>query len=63
MAAHETVMASIPHAMSCAAIYSLMFASGYWIYGRTAAASALTAIALVAGLAIFPILKHLNSNS
>ena len=47
--------------VSCAAIYSFMFAVGCWIYGRAAAAAALTALALAAGLALFPVMKRLDN--
>ena len=59
---HDVAWGMLAMTVSCVAIYSLMFASGFWIYGRTAAASALTALALGAGLAIFPILKRLGDN-
>ena len=39
-----------------------MFASGYWIYGRTGIASAMTAIAALSGIGLFPILYRLNDN-
>ncbi len=35
--------------LGCVLIYSIMFATGYWIYGRTTQALVLTAIAFVSG--------------
>ena len=57
---HDIAWGLLAMTVSCVAIYSLMFASGCWIYGRPAAASALTALALVASLALFPIMKRLG---
>ena len=58
---HDIAWGMLAMTVSCVAIYSLMFASGCWIYGRAAAAAALTAIALASGLLLFPILKRLNA--
>ncbi|MGB5371314.1 MAG: sodium:solute symporter family protein [Flavobacteriaceae bacterium] len=35
--------------LGCVLIYSIMFATGYWIYGRTTSAMVLTAVAFVSG--------------
>ncbi len=35
--------------LGCVLIYTIMFATGYWIYGRTTPAMILTAVAIVAG--------------
>ncbi len=35
--------------LGCVLIYAIMFATGYWIYGRTTQALVLTAIAIVSG--------------
>ena len=47
--------------VASACIYAMMFASGYWIYGRVALAATMTAVAAVSGLALFPIMRRLNS--
>ena len=39
----------------------MMFASGYWIYGRVALAATLTVVAAASGLALFPIMRRLTS--
>jgi hypothetical protein len=38
----------------------MMFAAGYWIYGKALLASAMTVVSVVAGCALSPILKKLN---
>jgi len=35
--------------LGCVLIYTIMFATGYWIYGRTTPAIVLTAVAIVSG--------------
>ena len=49
--------------VGCLGAYALMFAVGYWIYGRMVMASAMTVLALGAGLVLIPILKRLNQSS
>jgi hypothetical protein len=46
--------------VACVAIYSMMFAVGYWIYGKVPLASMMTVISVIAGCALCPILKKLN---
>ena len=46
--------------VGCLGAYALMFAVGYWIYGRMVMASAMTAVAVIAGIAIMPVLKRIN---
>ena len=58
---HDIAWGMLAMTVSCIAIYALMFASGYWIYGRTAIAAVMTSVAIVSGLALLPILKNLNS--
>ena len=57
---HDIAWGLLAMTVACACVYSLMFASGYWIYGKVALASAMTALAAVTGVALFPILKQLN---
>jgi len=57
---HDIAWGMLAMTVSCVAVYAMMFASGFWIYGRTVLASAMTAIAIVAGLALVPILRRLN---
>ena len=59
---HDIAWGMLAMTISCIAIYALMFASGYWIYGCTTIAAVMTAVAVVSGLALLPVLKHLNSN-
>lgn len=39
-------------ALGCASIYSALFATGYWIYGRTGPAVVLTLLGVVSGIAL-----------
>jgi hypothetical protein len=39
----------------CAAVYCAIFATGFWLYGQTAYASALTLIAAISVLLLFNI--------
>jgi len=57
---HDIAWGLLAMSVACVCIYAMMFASGYWIYGRTTIASVMTAIAVVSGLALIPILKNLN---
>ena len=57
---HDIAWGLLAMSIASAAIYSMMFAAGFWIYGRTLAAAALTALAVVAGLALIPTIRHLN---
>ena len=60
---HDIAWGLLATTVASFAIYALMFAAGLWIYGRTLAASALTAFAVAAGIAIIPVLKRLNNKS
>ena len=57
---HDIAWGMLAMTVSCVAIYALMFASGYWLYGRTALAAVLTAVAVAFGLALIPVLRKLN---
>ena len=57
---HDVAWGMLAMTVSCVAIYALMFASGYWLYGRTALAAVLTAVAVAFGLALIPVLRKLN---
>lgn len=59
---HDIAWGLLAMTVACICIYAMMFASGYWIYGRTGIASAMTVIAIVAGIALVPILRQLNDN-
>lgn len=59
---HDVAWGMLAMTVSCAAVYALMFASGYWIYGRFALAAALTVAAAAFGLALIPILKRLGGS-
>ena len=58
---HDIAWGLLAMTVACVCVYAMMFASGYWIYGRTGLASAMTAIAAVAGAALVPILRQLNA--
>jgi Na+/proline symporter len=58
---HDIAWGMLAMTVACVAIYSMMFAAGYWIYGRPVVASVMTAVAVVAGCVLCPILKNLNS--
>ena len=58
---HDIAWGLLAMTVACVCVYALMFAVGLWIYGRTAPASALTAVAALSGLALRPILKKLNN--
>ena len=60
---HDIAWGLLAMTVACVCVYAMMFASGFWIYGRTGIASAMTAIAVVSGIGLFPILKKLNSNN
>jgi Na+/proline symporter len=58
---HDIAWGMLAMSLSCAAIYSMMFAVGYWIYAKTPVASVMTAISAVTGIMLIPVLKKLNS--
>ena len=43
-------------------IYSIMFATGYWIYGRTTQAIVLTVISIISGVLLIKAWNRLKSN-
>ena len=57
---HDIAWGLLAMTVACVCIYAMMFASGYWIYGRTAIAATMTAVAVASGIALIPILKNLN---
>ena len=59
---HDIAWGLLAMTVACACVYAMMFAAGYWIYGRCAIASVMTGIAAVAGILLFPILGKLNEN-
>ena len=58
---HDIAWGLLAMSVASAGIYSMMFAAGYWIYGRPLIASVMTAVAVFAGCMLCPILKNLNS--
>jgi len=48
--------------LGVALIYSLMFATGYWIYGRTTSAMILSGVALVSGLLLIKAWGKMKNN-
>ena len=59
---HDIAWGLLAMTVSSAAIYALMFATGFWIYGRTTLAVTMTTVAVVAGLALCPIMKQMTDN-
>ncbi len=57
---HDIAWGLLAMTVASACIYAMMFASGYWIYGRFALAASMTAVAAVSGAALVPILRRLN---
>ena len=48
--------------LGVALVYALMFATGYWIYGKTTSALILTAIAAVAGVLLLRAWGRMKAN-
>lgn len=46
--------------VGCLGAFALMFAVGYWVYGRMGIAAAMTALALASGIAMIPILRKMK---
>jgi len=46
--------------VACLSVYSAMFASGYWIYGKTLGASVMTVVAVVSAFALLKVWRKLN---
>ena len=60
---HDIAWGLLAMTLACACVYAMMFAVGYWIYGRCAIASVMTAVAVVAGVLLFPVLRKLNASA
>ena len=58
---HDIAWGLLAMTLASAAVYAAMFAVGFWIYSRTVPAAAMTALSAVAGVALVPTLKRLNS--
>jgi magnesium-transporting ATPase (P-type) len=58
---HDIAWGLLAMTVASAGIYAMMFAAGYWIYGRVPVASVMTIAAVVFCGLLFPILKKLNS--
>ncbi len=48
--------------LGCVLIYSIMFATGYWIYGKTTLAMILTVVAVISGFLLVKAWGRLKSN-
>ncbi|HEA19853.1 MAG TPA: Na+:solute symporter [Pricia antarctica] len=48
--------------LGCVLIYSIMFATGYWIYGRTTSAMVLSGIAIVAAILLIKAWNKMKTN-
>ena len=57
---HDIAWGLLAMTVACVCIYAMMFASGFWIYGKTALAATMTAVAALSGVALVPVLKNLN---
>ena len=60
---HDIAWGLLAMTFACACVYAMMFAVGYWIYGRFVIASVMTIVAAVAGIALVPVLSRLNSTT
>ena len=58
---HDIAWGLLAMTVASLAIYTAMFAVGYWIYAETLRASIMTAISVVSAVALFPILRRLNA--
>ena len=58
---HDIAWGLLAMTVASAGIYAMMFAAGYWIYGRVPVAFVMTIAAVVFCGLLFPILKKLNS--
>lgn len=59
---HDIAWGMLAMTLASAAVYSAMFATGYWIYGKTTLAIIMTVAFVVCGVPLFPILKRLNGS-
>jgi len=57
---HDIAWGMLAMTVACLCVYAMMFASGFWIYGRVTAAAAMTAVSACAGVVLFPIIRRLN---
>ena len=48
--------------LGCVLIYSIMFATGYWIYGRTTSAMILTVVAVISGFLLVKAWNRMKDN-
>ncbi|HMB64471.1 MAG TPA: hypothetical protein VKN36_15430 [Eudoraea sp.] len=48
--------------LGCVLIYSIMFATGYWIYGRTTSAMVLTLVAAISGFLLVKAWNRMKDN-
>ena len=59
---HDIGWGLLAMTLACLAVYSAMFAAGYWIYGDTALAATMTVVAVVSGVALWRTWQKLNDN-
>ena len=59
---HDIGWGLLAMTLACLAVYSAMFAAGYWIYGDTALAATMTVVAVVSGFALWRAWQKLNDN-
>lgn len=57
---HDIAWGLLAMSVACLAVYSAMFCAGYWIYGEAVLASVMTAVAVVASIALLVIWRKLN---
>jgi len=57
---HDIAWGVLAMFLTCAAVYSAMFAAGYWIYGETVLAIVTTSTFAVSTAAVIPVVKRLN---
>ena len=57
---HDIAWGLLATSVACLAIFSAMFAVGYWIYGETVAAVVMTAVFATSSISLMPVMKKLN---
>lgn len=57
---HDIAWGLLAMTVASGGVYSMMFASGFWIYGRVTVASVMTILAIASGIVLIPIMRQLK---
>lgn len=57
---HDIAWGLLAMTVASGGVYSMMFASGFWIYGRATVASVMTILAIAFGIVLIPIMRQLK---